>query len=208
MGNIRNVIFDLGNVIIDLDFTAAYAAFASLSGLSIHGVKQKIIGFTQFNHYEKGLISSAEFREQIRGLFQVEASDEAVDKAWCAILGGIPVERLNLLQKLKDTYRTFALSNTNDIHATKFNSIAEQSLGGTVSFNEYFEKVYLSHEMKMRKPDQEIYQTVLEDSNLKPHETLFIDDNLDNIRGASSLGIQTVHLTDPAQLISVFDGVQ
>ncbi len=191
--NINNLIFDLGGVIIDLDFQASFQEFATLSGLSANEVAQRTEGLMFFTDYEKGLISSQQFRQQIGDLLQFSASDNAIDNAWCSMLGGMPAPRLQLLQRLKSKYRTFALSNTNDIHVRKFNSIVEKSLGNVHLFNEHFEEVYFSHEMKMRKPDSEIYLTVLQEQQLKPAETLFIDDNLNNVQGAANLGIQTLH---------------
>ena len=207
LNNINNLIFDLGGVIIDLDFQASFQEFATLSGLSANEVAQRTEGLMFFTDYEKGLISSQQFRQQIGDLLQFSASDNAIDNAWCSMLGGMPAPRLQLLQRLKSKYRTFALSNTNDIHVRKFNSIVEESLGSVHLFNEHFEEVYFSHEMKMRKPDSEIYLTVLQEQQLKPAETLFIDDNLDNVQGAANLGIQTLHLQDPQQLISFFNGI-
>ena len=205
--NINNLIFDLGGVIIDLDFQASFQEFATLSGLSANEVAQRTEGLMFFTDYEKGLISSQQFRQQIADLLQFSASDNDIDNAWCSMLGGMPAPRLQLLQRLKSRYRTFALSNTNDIHVREFNSIVEKSLGSVHLFNEHFEEVYFSHEMKMRKPDSEIYLTVLQEQQLKPAETLFIDDNLDNVQGAANLGIQTLHLQDPQQLISFFNGI-
>ena len=207
LNNINNLIFDLGGVIIDLDFQASFQEFATLSGLSANEVAQRTKGLMFFTDYEKGLISSQQFRQQIGDLLQFSASDNAIDFAWCSMLGGMPAPRLQLLQRLKSKYRTFALSNTNDIHVKKFNRIVEESLGSVQLFNEHFEEVYFSHEMKMRKPDSEIYLTVLQEQQLKPSETLFIDDNLDNVQGAANLGIQTLHLQDPKQLISFFNGI-
>lgn len=206
--NINNLIFDLGGVIIDLDFQAVYEAFASLARLSVDEVQARIHGFTQFINYEKGLISSGEFRDQVRDLFQLTSSDQEIDNAWCEILAGIPQVRLELLNKLRHRYRIFALSNTNDIHARKFNSIIEDALDNATLFTDHFEKLYLSHELKMRKPEAEIYRLVLEDQGIAAQETLFIDDTLENIQGAQALGIQTLHLENPDHLITFFNGTQ
>jgi len=207
LSNINNLIFDLGGVILDLNFSAAYQEFSNLSGLTADEVTQRTDGMMWFKDYEKGLISSQQFRLQICDLLQFTASDEAIDSAWCAMLGGMPASRLQLLQRLKGRYRTFVLSNTNGIHAGKFNQIVKESLGNVHLFEDHFEHVYFSHEMKMRKPDAEIYLKVLQDQQLKPSETLFIDDNLENIQGAANLGIQTLHLEDPKQLTSFFNGI-
>ncbi len=106
-----------------------------------------------------------------------------------------PPARINLLADLKQKYRTFLLSNTNRIHYEFYNPIINQQFGydGLESF---FEKAYFSHEIGMKKPDSKIYKFVLENSNLIPAETLFIDDNKSNIEAASALGIQTLWLKD------------
>ena len=206
--NIKNLIFDLGGVIIDLDFGASYLAFSELSGLSVEQIAIRTEGMMFFKDFEKGLISSGEFRNQIQELLAFSATTQAIDEAWCAMLGVIPAGRLKLLHALKQRYRTFALSNTNEIHVTKFNHILESSLGSTNLFHDHFERVYYSHQMKMRKPDTEIYQQVLDNQSLVPEETLFIDDNHDNIVGAGQLSIQTFHLKEPAHLMSLFDGTR
>jgi putative hydrolase of the HAD superfamily len=208
LSTIKNLIFDLGGVIIDLDFQAAYQHFADLSGLTVNEVVARTEGLMLFLEYEKGLVTSEEFRKQMRILLEISASDHSIDRAWCAMLGGIPQNRLKLLKSLKPNYRTFALSNTNDIHVRKFNSIVEKSLGNDSLLSDHFEKIYFSHQMKMRKPDVEIYQTVLSEQQLLPEETLFIDDNHENIVGAASLGIKTFHLPDPDQLITYFNGAR
>lgn len=204
--NVNNLIFDLGGVIINLDFQAAYEHFSKLSGLSISEIIGRTDSLMLFVDYEKGLITSSEFRQNMRDLLDISTTDESIDQAWCAMLGDIPVARLKLLKRLKNTYRTFALSNTNDIHVRKFNDIVKKSLGNADLLGNHFEEIYFSHEMKMRKPDSEIYLRVLQEQQLKPQQTLFIDDNQGNIDGAANLGIQTLHLKDPEQLIPFFNG--
>jgi len=206
LNKVNNLIFDLGGVIINLDFQAAYEHFSLLSGLSIPEVIGRTDSLMLFEDYEKGLITSSEFRQKIRDLLNISAADKSIDQAWCAMLGDIPAVRLKLLKRLKNTYRTFALSNTNDIHVRKFNDIVKKSLGNTDLLGDHFEEIYFSHEMKMRKPDSEIYLKVLQEQQLQPEQTLFIDDNRGNIDGAANLGIQTLHLQDPEQLISFFNG--
>ena len=208
LSNVKNLIFDLGGVIIDLDFEASFRQFSDLSGLPSSAIVDRTEGMMFFTEYEKGMLSSADFRKQIQQLLGFSASDVQIDEAWCAMLGGIPTARLQLLQKLKQQYRTFALSNTNEIHVRKFNNIVEKSLGRAQLFHDHFEQVYFSHEMKMRKPDTEIYKTVLDEQSLMAEETLFIDDNYENILGAEKLNIRTLHLKEPGRLISYFHGTQ
>ena len=202
------MIFDLGGVIIDLDFEASRREFSRLSGLTAAEVLVRTQGFVHFEDYETGAISSHAFRQKINHLLEMSATDLEIDQAWCAILGGIPVERLALLKKLQQKYRSFALSNTNEIHANNFDFLVKDTLGSEALFSEHFHKVYYSHEMKMRKPDEQIYRAVLDDQGLIPEETLFVDDTLDNIQVAASLGIHTLHLRDVGQLISFFNGKQ
>ena len=205
-GNIKNLIFDLGGVIIDLDFQASYREFSDLSGLPITEIIRRTKGMMFFEDYEKGLISSDDFRIQVQQLLEFSATDQAIDNAWCAMLGGIPAAKLSLLRSLKQKFRTFALSNTNEIHVRKFNEIVEKSLGDTRLLHDHFDHVYYSHQMKMRKPDPEIYQAVLGEQSLNAEETLFIDDNLENIQSAGSLKINTFHLRESDQLITFFNG--
>lgn len=208
ISNINNLIFDLGGVIIDLDFEAAYREFSLLSGLPTDEIISRTDGMMFFKDYEKGQISSSAFRRQVQELLDFTASDDSIDKAWCSMLGAIPANRLYLLQKLKSRFRTFALSNTNEIHVRKFNSIVKNSLGSIHLLHDHFEKVYFSHLMKMRKPDIEIYHAVLEEQGLNAEETLFIDDNLENIQGAELLNIKTFHLKSPTELITFFNGAR
>jgi len=200
LSHIKNIVFDLGGVIIDLDFAGALNAFSNLSGLPVEEVKNRTKGFMLFTEYEKGQISSDGFRDQIRQILQIQSTDDQIDQAWNALLGGIPKERVELLQFLKPKFNTFALSNTNEIHVREFSSIVSQSMGSVDSFMELFHEVYFSHEMKMRKPDAEIYETVLNGQDLLASETLFIDDNRQNIESAANLGIHTHHLLDANSL--------
>ena len=193
---IKNIIFDLGGVILDLDLEAAYHEFGQLSGLPIDQVVSRTRGLMLFEDYETGAISSAAFRQQLNELLEMQATDQEIDHAWCAMLGGIPDNRLNLVAGLRKNYRTFVLSNTNEIHVRQFN----YRLQG------HFEKVYYSHEMRLRKPNIEIYEVVLSEQSLDATETLFIDDTLSNIKGAERLDIKTFHLERPDQLTQLFDG--
>lgn len=157
----------------------------------------------QFHAYEKGLLSDSDFRNEVRRLLDVEAGDEEIDYCWNAMLLDLPPARLQLLERLKNTHRLFLLSNTNEIHLTRFNNILMETHGaGTM--DHFFEKAYYSHRLKMRKPDKEIYDFVLAQNNLDPAATLFLDDNLTNLEGAKLSGIQTFHVEDPQQLFKLF----
>ena len=128
----------------------------------------------------------------------------AVDDRFRDDVDVIPAERIRLLQTLKSHYSLYLLSNTNAIHLEDV--MLKLSLQGISSFGELFDKEYYSHLVGMRKPDAEIYEYVLENQHLYAPETIFFDDNPDNIKSARSLGIQTFHVHDPNDVLTYFNG--
>lgn len=200
---IKNIIFDLGGVIINLSVEKTYQAFATLSGLPVEEIKNRVHHGAFFHQYEKGLISDADFREQVRESLNVKVGDSELDRAWNAMLLDIPMERIRLLEQLKPRFNLFLLSNTNNIHLQCFNSQVKQ-LTGFAAIDVYFHQAYYSHLVKMSKPDVEIYEHVLQSNNLIAHETIFLDDNKDNLAGANKVGIQTFHVQHPDQIFSLF----
>ena len=200
---IKNIIFDLGGVIINLSTQATVVQFAKLGGISEQEVNQRMMQSKEFHDYEKGLITDAHFRDIVRSLLGVNASDIEVDRCWNAMLLDIPIARIQLLQRLKIKYRIFLLSNTNEIHLNCFNRIV-QDVTGKPSLDDFFEKAYYSHRMKMRKPDQEIYEVVLHENDLNPDHSIFLDDNLSNLQGAERCGIKTFHVQQPDLILTFF----
>jgi putative hydrolase of the HAD superfamily len=204
--SIKNLIFDLGGVILDLSVERTLQSFADISGLKKERVKELFISSKGFLDYEKGEIEDDEFRSFVRELYSVRADDDALDASWNAMLLGIPRQKLDLLLSLKEKFNVYLLSNTNNIHLNYINDRIMTPVFGEASLDRYFHKAYYSHRMKKRKPDANIYQQVLDENNLKPHETLFLDDNADNIAGANALGIRTVHVVTPDHIITYFNG--
>ncbi|MGE0589491.1 MAG: HAD family hydrolase [Cyclobacteriaceae bacterium] len=203
MEKFENVIFDLGGVIINLDEQLTVNAFAELSDLTADEIKGKILQFETYKEFEKGKISDADLRNAIRHEFQVKGSDGEFDRCFNAMLLDIPKQKLELLTNLKLTHRIFLLSNTNSIHFKRFNEIMKETVNAD-RIDGYFHRAYYSHLMGMRKPDVEIFETVLSDHGLDPSRTLFIDDNKINLEGASKLGIHTHHLVQPNHLFDLF----
>ncbi len=188
--NIKNIIFDYGNVIFDIDHQLTIKAFTDL-GASYFSDKFSHAGQdTLFNDFEKGIISASEFRNNINLILSSNHSDQVLDHAWNALLIGIPDGNLDLLKDLKTKYRTFLLSNNNIIHYTSIIEYLKNTFQ-IDSMDSYFEKTYYSHQMKMRKPDADIFERVLNENQLNPAETLFIDDSLQHIETAKKQGIQT-----------------
>ncbi len=200
---INNIIFDLGGVIINLSVEKTYQAFASLSGLPLKEIKDRVHHAAFFHEYEKGLIGDSEFRNHLRESLNLNADDTQLDNAWSAMLLDIPIERIRLLERLKGPFNLFLLSNTNNIHLQSFNEQVFQ-LTGFPSLDQYFNNAYYSHLIKMKKPDVEIYEYVLQDNKLLAQETIFLDDNSDNLLGAIQAGIRTFHVQQPDQIFSLF----
>lgn len=187
----KNLIFDLGNVIIDIDFDLTFRAFSKLSSIYSweevrYFIKEKCI----WENYEKGIINDDEFRKILRNELKIKASDSDLDNAFCGLLQKIQPERVELLQKLSKKYRLFILSNTSNIHFQQVEKLLFES-AGINHFSEIFKTVFLSFEMGKLKPEIEIYQQVLLEANIQANETLFFDDMLINLESAETLGIQT-----------------
>ena len=197
--NIRNIIFDFGVVILNIDYNLATQALKKLSRAGHEIVFSLRKQSPLFDQYEKGQISSAQFRDQLRQQYDLDATDEQIDDAWNAMLLDFPQERIDLIQALGSRYRLFLLSNTNDIHLRKFTELVRHSFS-IPSLDSLFEQTYNSHLVGQRKPDAEIFQSILNQHNLKPEETLFIDDSIQHIESARQLGLRTLHLAPPLTL--------
>lgn len=182
----NNIIFDLGGVILNLDYQETVRAFKkiipNLDDSTFYG-KENQLEF--FSLYETGKITTQDFLARFNSQYNSQLSLEEFKKAWNAMLFDIPKSRLNLLSSLKPK-RLFLLSNINEIH--------EDAVG---DLTPYFEKVYYSHRIGLRKPNPEIFKLVLKENNLDLHDTLFIDDSEQHIRGAQSIGLQSIHLKKP-----------
>ncbi|MBK7181621.1 MAG: HAD family phosphatase [Bacteroidetes bacterium] len=183
----KNIIFDLGGVILNIDYNLSVDAFKKL------GLENFQTHFSQaaqnelFDLYEKGLITSTDFRTELKKHLKDSISVTEIDNAWNALLQNLPAKRLTVLEQLKNTHRTFLLSNTNEIHINEFNSYLKTEFHINDLAN-HFEKMYLSYEIGMRKPDKEIFEFVISENNLQPFETLFIDDSKQHIDSANSVG--------------------
>lgn len=186
---IKNIIFDFGDIFINLDKQGTFRAMAALG---VTEISKEMIQV--YHQYEKGLISTTEFIDFYEQKVHLERKD--LVSAWNAVLLDFPRRRLNFIKELATSkkYRLFLLSNTNDLHITWI----KKSLG-TEFYNEFknaFEQFYLSHKIHFRKPDSDIYEFVLEQNKLNPIETLFVDDLQENTDSAKKLGIQVWNL-DP-----------
>ena len=200
---IRNIVFDLGGVLVDLDFKAA------INGLQKAGfanVKEQLQAFDRegiFQKFELGEMTAEEFRTAIRENSTVELTDEEVDALWNAMLLEVPREKLELILHLRGKYMVYLLSNTNSIHWDYVCKNAFNYRGFRV--NDYFEETFLSYEMHLAKPNKAIFEKVLQDANLLPEETLFIDDSEANCKAAEEVGIHAHHYHIGDDLSKVFE---
>ncbi len=202
--SVKNLIFDLGGVILDLSVDHTLQAFSTVSGLEKSVVKERFFSSAGFEEYEKGQLTDAEFRDFVREVYAVKVPDEVIDQCWNAMLLGIPIKKLELLSRLKNDYRVYLLSNTNSIHLEYIQNTIMPAVGGAEILDEYFHRAYYSHLMKKRKPDADIFEQVLQENGLKADESLFLDDNDANIAGAKALGIQTLHIPTPDLILTYF----
>jgi glucose-1-phosphatase len=201
---IKNIIFDFGGVIIDIDFWLSINAFIKLGAKNFDEIYSQSQQSGIFDELDKGTISVDSFCEVLKKYLPDNVSKQQIIDAWNAILIGIPEHRIRLLESVRKHYRTFLLSNTNIIHYSEY--IKElQDKYGYRDLSELFEKVYLSFEVKMRKPDISFFKMVLEENNLKPEETLFIDDSEQNLPPAEALGMKTFFLNKGMDVSRLFE---
>lgn len=185
---IKNIIFDLGDVFIDLDHSNSKEELLKL-GIDKFSDDMMAINY----QYDKGLVSTSEFIAYYTNIFSDKTSDELID-SWNSILIDFPKHRLTFLENLPNKYRLFLLSNTNELHIEYFKSQAGYDFYSR--FVNCFEKIYYSHIINCSKPDKNAFRLIIEENNLDASKTLFVDDNLENIESASMLGIETWHI-DP-----------
>jgi glucose-1-phosphatase len=199
---IKNIIFDLGNVVIDIDPAKTYQAFANLSNSKNASEIEAIIKEEKlWITYETGLMTDQEFRELLEKHLDLLALDQEIDRAFNALLLDVEPERIDFIEKIGKKYRIFVLSNTSKIHMIDFEKIVERCTKRKDIWG-IFEKPYFSYEMGKVKPNINIYEQVLSESNLLPEETLFIDDLKANIDAANTLNINTIHLQPPFTIMS------
>ncbi|WP_420147729.1 HAD family hydrolase [Spirosoma sp.] len=208
---LKNIIFDLGDVIIPIDLTAPMRNFAVLANLSEDEVVAIWKQHNILGQYETGLIDDNAFRDHVREVLKNSTgasdrwADEVIDTAWNTVLLDIPVERLERIKELKLNYRVFLLSNTSAIHIRHVNQMLIKLNQPTLET--LFERVFYSYEVQLMKPSPEIYQHVLNEAGLTAEETAFLDDNAANIQAAAELGIQAIHVQPPKTILDYLENI-
>lgn len=193
MKNIRHIIFDLGGVLLNIDYGATERAFIAAGIPDFAERYSQMQQDSTFDDWETGRLDRAGFLQAMHTAADGVLTDEQIIQAWNAMLLDFPVRRLQLLQQLRLHHDLILLSNTNEIHEEAFNTILQAS-HSIPTMGAFFDKMYLSHRVGMRKPGKEIFQKILEDNGFLPEHTLFIDDSPQHIATADELGIQTIWL--------------
>jgi glucose-1-phosphatase len=205
-GPFRNIIFDLGGVLLDIHVDRVLNAFSAA------GVKdvQRMAGLLDeqkiYRKFETGILSREEFCREVRRVSESDLTDSVIIHCWNLMLSGFPYRRVALLKQLAENYSLFLLSNTNIIHFRYFSSQFASEFG--FEMEDLFTKTYYSYLIGFHKPDRSIFEYVLKESDLYPEETLFVDDTAVNCTVAESCGIVSLHKPSELELTKLFeDGI-
>lgn len=195
-----NIIFDLGGVILNLNYDQTVTEFQKyIPNFDVETFLGKVKQLSFYSDYEVGKISTEQFKKSFEEHYQVRFQDSEFRDCWNAMLFDFPVERLNLLKRLKSEKKTFLLSNINGMHEIAVDE-KYSTLKYEVEFRSLFDKVYYSHHVGLRKPDTKVFELVIDENNLSRERTLFIDDSVQHIVGARKVGIDAFHLQKSQKL--------
>ncbi len=201
-GKIQNILFDLGGVLLDLDFDATFRTFRHYSRKSLVFDIKQLNGLPIFTEFETGLITPTEFREAIRAwLHNPDISDQEIDKAWCSMLLTVPAAKVELLKEISLRFRIYLYSNTNAIHIGFFKRAFQ--LQHQIEWESLFSNCFYSHIINDRKPLVSGFEKVLQRAGIEAHETLFVDDLQVNTQAAASLGMEVADYIPGQDLASV-----
>ncbi len=200
---IKNIIFDFGGVIIDIDPNAV-----------VNNLKDN--GFTDFqrlkepefvnilNQFEKGIIRAETFRKKVCSFLNMPLNKNKFDDIWNSMLYDIPERRINLIKNLKPNYHVYLMSNSNEIHYDMFVRDLQLRFGYR-EFDNLFDKSFFSFDLHLMKPDPDVFTYIFDHYDLKPEETLFIDDTPENILSAQKMGMLTYHLLRGSRVVNLFE---
>lgn len=197
MENIRNLIFDLGNVILNIDTKLSEIAFAKYGMNDFEKLYTLASQNELFDRLEVGSITENEFYDEFRRVTGCKLDNKTLEQCWDALIMDFPSARIEMLKRLKKEgkYRTFILSNTNIIHYRFYTALLKRTYGIN-GLESLVEHAYFSHEIGLKKPNRDIFDYVVANSHIKPEECIFIDDNEANIKAANALGFNTIFLKD------------
>ncbi len=191
----KSVVFDLGKVIFKYSFSIAYEFWANAANVNPDNIKENFSFDKTFEDFERGKISSEQFRNEINDQLNLNLSIENFEKGWCSIYLEAYEDIDKLLVKLKKNYKLVALTNTNALHSQVWKEKYSETL-------QHFEKIFCSYELGIRKPENKIFEIVLDYLKSEPAETIFLDDNIENVNSAKAVGIVSILVLSQEQMYS------
>lgn len=189
---IKNIIFDLGGVLLNINPLLSLLEFEKISGISQEELLKRLLSERIFEKIDTGSLNPTQFRSELCRIMNRTVSDSEIDRAWNILLLDFPKHRVELLKQLRKNYRVFLLSNTNSIHFDYYTQEFYEKYGFPMA--DLFDELFLSYEIGIHKPDAGIYAHVLKNAGIEASESVFIDDLTANLQAAASLGIQGIHI--------------
>lgn len=199
---VQNIIFDLGGVFLNIDYGATREAFIKMGVIDFDALFTQSHANHLFEKLETGKVTPEEFYQEFREQTGLQVTDEQIRDAWNAMLLDFPQERLEWLDQVKDKYKIYLFSNTNQIHHEAFSAHFKAQQNGR-NFDDFFIKAYYSHTLGLRKPYAASFLELCRLEGIDPLNTLFIDDTSKNIEGAQEAGLQTVYLQHPTTVLDL-----
>ena len=201
---IKNIIFDLGGVILDIDENVVYQELGKL-GINVSELPRSKEFRDIMSKFDTGIYTAPTFRKKMKVLVgQEKMTDQKFDSIWNAMLLDIPRERIEAIEQIKKHYKIFLMSNTNEIHYDLYIRDLQLRFGYN-EFDALFDKSYFSFAEHLEKPDPRFFELILDHQHLVPEETLFIDDTATNIKVAKQLGLKTYHISREELVRNLFD---
>lgn len=194
MGKIKALVFDLGMVVLDQSYENVFEAWSRFADTPPHVLKERFIFDNVLEKFERNEISSDEFRNLIRTRLEISLSDYDFDQGWCTFYTNVYEGVNELLSQLKGSYRTVALMNTNILHSR----VCKVKYADTLR---HYERVFCSHEIGSRKPEEKCFKRVIDYLQYPPDEIAFFDDEIKNVNAAAVLGMQSVLIANPKSIM-------
>ncbi len=200
---IKNIIFDFGGVILDIEPQLTLNALQELGLKDLTRFASADFQKNVMDKFERGILCPETFRNKVREVMDAKICNQDIDDAWNALLLDIPEKRIRTLEQVKQQYNIYLLSNSNEIHYELYLRDLQLRFGYT-EFDALFHKAYFSFDLHLSKPNPDIFEFVMYQHKMKPEQTLFIDDSFEHIAAARSLGLKTYHLVHPTQMTDLF----
>ncbi len=200
---IKNIIFDLGGVLLNINPLLSLIELEKISGLSKDELMVRFVNEKIFEKFDSGRLNPIQFRSELCRILNCKVSDSEIDRAWNKLLLDFPQHRVDLLKQLRKNYRVFLLSNTNSIHLDQYSHDFYEKYG--FHMTELFEKLFFSHEIGLHKPDTGIYTYLLHHADIEASESVFFDDSSANIEAAGKMGIAGIHINGGKDVTSFYE---